>query len=310
MSKKKITPQISEASQRILAFRKSLKLNMEDFASKAGVGRVTVLYWENGHSKPSPEAYVRMANLAKESDIPSAVWFLRQAGVDLETLRDLLPEFDKSAKKAEQRVREVTEHQAGSTVAVPLLRENASITEPTLASDDQVEAWFSLPALLVPNPSKTSCLRAPKRMASLGHGGKDFLVIDSSVTLIEKLEGKMVIAIHQSTGDWFAGFLQHFDFDDRKIPALTTGQTVPFYRNRVAAFPIKAARKTEDASRKTEDMEKAGCGVLGSPGPFRAMTPKNDWTIKGRVICRIGCEPGIDFGRLARRDSAVIEPAS
>lgn len=304
MLNKKTDSPISEVSLRILAFRKSLNLNMEDFASKVGVGRIAVLYWENGRSKPSPEAYVRMANVAKESDIPSAVWFLRQAGVDLETLRNLLPEFDKSAKIAEQRVRDVSEHEAGNSVAVPLLRDNASITAPTLASGDQIEAWVTLPAQLVANPPKTSCLRAPKGMAFLGRGAKELLVIDSSETRIEKLSGKMVIAKRHSTGEWFVGFLQHFDFDKRTIPALTTARLIPFYRRGEVGDQTRAARMPRE-------LAKPDPGVLVSPGPFLPMTPKMDWDIMGRAVCRIGCEPGLDFGRLAKDDSSNgIEAAS
>jgi hypothetical protein len=113
----------------------------------------------------------------------------------------------------------------------------------------------------------------------------------------------MVIAKRQSTGEWFAGFLQHFDIDNRTIPALTTARLIPFYRRTEVGDPTKAARKPRE-------LGKADCELLVSPGPFLPMTPKTDWKILGRAICRIGCEPGLYFGRLAKRDFAVIEPGS
>lgn len=307
MSTKKNDPPISEASRRIAALRKALKLSQEEFAARMGVGRVAALYWESGRSQPSADTYVRMAKVAKEVDLASAVWFWQQVGVDREALRDLLPEFNKSTRKAEQRVRDVTEHADGGIVAVPLLRGIANLDAPSLASEDQIEAWLPLPALLVPNPSKTSCLIAPKGMTSLGFGTKDLLVIDSSEVLLDQLWRKMVIAERQSSGAAYVGFLHHFDIDNRRIPTLSVGRM---------AFGIHYAMQFGDPSnpsRKQRELEKkTGAGELRSPGRFLPMTPKTEWKILGRVICRIGCERGLDFIRPAKGDSSSsgIEPNS
>src|SRR5450631_645054 len=101
MSTAKSTPPITEASRRILALRKALKLSQEEFAARMGVGRIAALYWESGRSQPSADTYVRMAKVAKEVDLASAVWFWQQVGVDRDALKDLIPEFNKSTKKAE-----------------------------------------------------------------------------------------------------------------------------------------------------------------------------------------------------------------
>jgi transcriptional regulator with XRE-family HTH domain len=271
-----------------LALRKALKLSQEEFAARMGVGRIAALYWESGRSQPSADTYVRMAKVAKEVDLASAVWFWQQVGVDRDALKDLIPEFNKSTKKAEQRVRDVTENAGGSVIAVPLLREVANLNAPTLASEDQIQAWLPLPAVLLQNPSKTSCLRAPKGMASFGLGGKDLLVIDASEVLIERLWHKMVIAERQSSGESYVGFLQSFVMDNRLIPALSVARMV-FRRMDEIRDPKKAAQKPMESQKEPRS------GVLRLPERFLPMTPKTDWRILGRVVCRIGCERGLDF---------------
>ena len=288
MSTVKSTPPITEASRRISDLRKALRLSQEEFAARMGVGRIAALYWESGRSQPSADTYVRMAKVAKEVDLASAVWFWQQVGVDRDALKDLIPEFNKSTKKAEQRVRHFTENAGGSVVVVPLLREVANLNAPTLASEDQIEAWLPLPAVLLQNPSKTSCLRAPKGMASLGLGGNDLLVIDASEVLIERLWDKMVIAKHQSSSESYVGFLQSFEMNNRRIPALSVARMV-FRRMDELRDPNKATQKPMESQKEPRS------GVLHKPGRFLPMTPKTEWRILGRVVCRIGCERGLDF---------------
>jgi transcriptional regulator with XRE-family HTH domain len=303
MSIKKNGLPISEASRRISALRKALKLSQEEFAARMGVGRIAALYWESGRSQPSADTYVRMAKVAKEVDLASAVWFWQQVGVDRDALKDLVPEFNKSTRKAEQRVRDVTENAGGRVVAVPLLREVANLDAPTLASEDQIEAWLPLPALLVQNPSKTSCLRAPKGMTSLGLGGKDVLVIDASEVLIERLWGKMVIAERKSSGESYVGFLQHFDMDNRRIPALSVARMV-FHRMDELNDPNKAVQKPRELGKEPRS------GPLRMPGRFLPMTPKTEWQILGRVVSRISCERGLDFVHHSKGDSSSTDVVS
>jgi transcriptional regulator with XRE-family HTH domain len=298
MSSKKHIPSTSEASRRISALRKALGLSQEEFAARLGVGRIAALYWESGRSQPSADTYVRMANVAKEVDFSSAVWFWQQVGVDRDTLRDLVPEFNKSDREAEQRVRDITEHATSRIVAVPLLREIANIDAPTLASEDQIEAWLPLPAVLVPNPTHTSCLRGPVGMTVLG---EELVVIDSSEFPLEQLWGRMVIAAHQSSRESYAGFLQHFNSDNRRIPALSTTKLNEFYfLNHITEIddPAKTARKQGKPGKKT------GSNVLLTPGTFLPMTPKREWKILGRVICWISSEQGRDLVRPSKGNSS------
>jgi transcriptional regulator with XRE-family HTH domain len=299
MSNKKISVPNSEASQRIFALRKLMDLSQEGFAEKLGVGRIAAVHWESGRTKPSAETYIAMAKVAKQFDSSSAVWFWEQVGVDRDALRDLLPEFNRLSMQAEQRVRDVTEHAVDDAVRVPLLRKVASIKAPTFASDDQIEAWLPLPALLVPNPTKTSCLWGPQGMTSLSFGGKDLLVIDSSDVPIEQLWGKMVIVERQSSGKSYVGFLQRFEMDNRLIPALSAAR-ITSWVNAVA----KNGDSTRAARKEKEREKEADSGELHKPGPFRPLTPTTDWNILGRAICRIGCERRGDLQRLAKGHSS------
>jgi len=301
MSTKKNPIHKSETSRRIYALRKLMDLSQEDFAEKLGVGRIAAVYWESGRSKPSAETYIAMAKVAREFDPSSAVWFWEQVGVDRDALRDLLPEFNRLSEEAENRVRNATEHAVDSIVRVPLLRKVCDIKAPTFASEDQIEAWLPLPALLVPNPTKTCCLWAPKGVRSLGLGSKDLLVIDSSDVPLEQLWGKMVIAEHQKTGLSYAGFLEPFDIDSRRIPALSVvsaGADFPHVMR--FSVPTKTEWIQMKLPKKSEN--KKTVPDLSLSDHFRLMSPITEWKILGRAICRIGCERAGDLERLAKAD--------
>jgi len=88
------------------------------------------------------------------------VW--EQIGVDRDALKDILPELRKSYDEAEQRVRVASQESAKGIVNVPILRGIGSAKEPLVAGPEQIEGWFPLPAVLIPNPSRTSCIRAQR----------------------------------------------------------------------------------------------------------------------------------------------------
>ena len=69
-----------EWANRIVALRKQLGLLQTQFAERLQVTQAAVSRWESGDSEPSPENYIRMANLADEMN---CVWFWERAGVDV-----------------------------------------------------------------------------------------------------------------------------------------------------------------------------------------------------------------------------------
>ena len=99
---------LPEIAQRIAGLRKALGLTQEHFAARVGVGRIAVLYWERGKSPPSPDAYIRLAKLAKDVDTPTTAWLLNQVGLDGDTVRAVLPEFESQARRLSERLRQAT----------------------------------------------------------------------------------------------------------------------------------------------------------------------------------------------------------
>jgi hypothetical protein len=72
---------------RVRALRKSLDLKQVEFAVRFSVTQAAVSRWESGTKEPSPENYIRMANMAAK---PACLWFLEKAGVDVPRLRTLI----------------------------------------------------------------------------------------------------------------------------------------------------------------------------------------------------------------------------
>jgi transcriptional regulator with XRE-family HTH domain len=290
MSRKKTTPTGSEVSGRVRALRKALKLNQEDFAARMGVGRVAALYWESGRSQPSVEVLIRMAKVAREVNLESAVWFWHQIGVDREALKDLLPELRKSSDEVEQRVRIASEKSAKGIVTLPILCDVWGLKEPMLITSEQIGGWLPLPDALIPNPSRTSCVHAPKGMTTLF--GDDLIVVDATPHPIEKLWGKIVIAESRSSKITYVGFLQRFKSDGRYIPTLSQARlNEDLYLN---------SNGEPNSEVRLRNQKRPAVGhVLHLPGRLLSLSPISDWDLIGYAVCWIGCE---DQGGLARLD--------
>ncbi len=272
----------TEVTRRVRNLRVALKLNQEQFAAKMGVGRIAALYWESGRSQPSAEVYVRMAKVAREIDLESAVWFWEQIGVDRDALKDLLPELRKSYDEAEQRVRVASQESAKGIVNVPILRSIGSAKEPLVAGPEQIEGWFPLPAVLIPNPSRTSCIRAPKGMSALF--GDDLVIVDVTPLPLEKLWGRIVIAIRHSTGTAYAGFLQKLELDNRQISALSQ---IRLNEDFDLKHTTQITDMTNLAARQRKQSKRTATDLLQLPGILLTMTPSSDWDLLGHAICWI-----------------------
>jgi transcriptional regulator with XRE-family HTH domain len=272
----------TEVTRRVRNLRVALKLNQEQFAAKMGVGRIAALYWESGRSQPSAEVYVRMAKVAREIDLESAVWFWEQIGVDRDALKDILPELRKSYDEAEQRVRVASQESAKGIVNVPILRGIGSAKEPLVAGPEQIEGWFPLPAVLIPNPSRTSCIRAPKGMSALF--GDDLVIVDVTPLPLEKLWGRIVIAIRHSTGMAYAGFLQKLELDNRQISALSQ---IRLNEDFDLKHTTQITDMTNLAARQRKQSKRTATDLLQLPGILLTMTPSSDWDLLGHAICWI-----------------------
>jgi len=251
--------------------------------------------WKRGDGQPSAEVYVRMAKVAKEVDPESVLWFWEQIGVDRDALRDLLPQFTKPLVLAEKRVRAASQESGKGIVNIPILRSIGSVTEPLLAAPERIDGWFPLPTALVPNPSSTSCLRAPKGMTAL-YGG-DLAIVDSSSPPLEKLWGKIVIAIRRNTGTAYVGFLQKLESNNHQISALSQ---VRFNEDFNLNHTTQIGDRTHLAGRQRKQKELPATDRLQLPGILLMTTPSSDWLLLAHAICWISYE---DQGWLPGSDS-------
>ena len=75
-----------EWANRIVALRKQLGLLQTQFAELMQVTQAAISQWETGANEPSAESYIRMANLADETN---CAWFLEHIGVDVSRIERL-----------------------------------------------------------------------------------------------------------------------------------------------------------------------------------------------------------------------------
>jgi transcriptional regulator with XRE-family HTH domain len=75
-----------EWATRIVALRKQLRLLQTQFAERLQVTQSAISQWERGASEPSAENYIRMANMADETN---CLWFLEHIGVDVSRVERL-----------------------------------------------------------------------------------------------------------------------------------------------------------------------------------------------------------------------------
>ena len=74
-----------EWAQRVAQLRKKLGLKQVEFAERFGVTQAAISGWERGRKEPAVEHYVRMGNIADDTD---CYWFWEKAGVNISRLRN------------------------------------------------------------------------------------------------------------------------------------------------------------------------------------------------------------------------------
>lgn len=184
------------------ALRESLGLSRAEFAQKLGVSKIAVLHWENSDRQPSPETFIRLAKLAHQSAPHLALRFWNKAGVDVETLRALVPEIDTMFRSFDRAL------DAAETQAVPVVRDVDALLSSAPAASREV---FKIASAWVPNAAKTVCFAAPdNRMSPVFRNG-DLVAVDRSLTAES---GDIVLTyLDRDSGNWkqgaHFGWLQH-----------------------------------------------------------------------------------------------------
>jgi transcriptional regulator with XRE-family HTH domain len=90
-----------EWATRIVALRKQLRLLQTQFAERLQVTQSAISQWERGASEPSAENYIRMANMADETN---CVWFLEHIGVDINRIQRLGTARKSPSKKSQKNL--------------------------------------------------------------------------------------------------------------------------------------------------------------------------------------------------------------
>jgi len=178
---KPVTP-----AQAIKGLRESLGWSQEKLANALRIERLAVLRWENGRI-PKLDNYVRLAKLAQEKSPALALYFWKEVGVDIPTLRTLIPEFDKRLKEHEKRLaKQATGAEVRDTVLIPLIDESV-LRGGVLDVKSRLHAEIPIGARYVPfppetiaNPGATACVRAPDNFMYPLFNEGDFVAVDAT----------------------------------------------------------------------------------------------------------------------------------
>jgi transcriptional regulator with XRE-family HTH domain len=202
-------------TSKILKLRHGLDLNQSEFAARLNYSAMALSRWESGSHEPTAQAYIQLGNLASE---PDASWFWTRAGLKSADVSRLfpddgsishassLPNFDIVVADGGQHISKA------KLVAVPVLAVRAA--SHGLKGDRvldlhkaKVMEMIAAPLPWCPNPGTTSCLRVRgSSMSPLIYDG-DIVAVDSSITDISKLNGKIVVAWNRKTGLNISRFL-------------------------------------------------------------------------------------------------------
>jgi len=157
----------SEIAERIKSLRGDA--TQTQFAEHLGVSQTTVSAWEVGDTTPSSELWVRLASLAR---YPDNLWFLEQAGLDLEWMVSV----------AERILRE------RSIPADPGEVKRISRFRLTPEGNREPGPPVLVAAEYVPNPGSTFAVVVDEKGAGFAFSPGDIVVVDSSAGDVETCE--------------------------------------------------------------------------------------------------------------------------
>jgi phage repressor protein C with HTH and peptisase S24 domain len=200
--------QTSECSRRILGLRKSLGLTQAALASRLQYSAMALSRWERGTHEPTAEGYVRLANLAPDSE---RSWFWTRAGVIKEVPKGIAAKLE----TANIRLRaNLTPQQLAQIPLVPISILEVSAAAPGALGDSVADldgvaplGLIAAPAKLFPNPENTKCLRVKGDSMSPTINDGDFVAVDVSQTDPTRLGGKIIVTWHKGKGLMISRFL-------------------------------------------------------------------------------------------------------
>jgi transcriptional regulator with XRE-family HTH domain len=189
------TPKLPRWATRIRDLRKSLGMTQTDFAEELRVTQAALSKWENGEHRPSPDAFVRLAAVARDVE---KYFFLEEAGLPKEYflggIEDSMPpEFVVAAEMVVNRAMGAPElMRKVEVVMVPQLTEAAAASSPQTVDERDVQDVIPIPVGLLEKGVKPIAVRvAGDAMEPVLMDGW-IAIIDTSKRDPEKLVGCMV----------------------------------------------------------------------------------------------------------------------
>lgn len=151
----------STIGETIRALRMARGMTQAQFAGVFGVGQTAVSAWEVGDIIPPADVYIRLAGLAP---YPDNLWFLEQAGIEIEAI------VSTTAKILKDRG---ASPEPGEIIRLPRFRLTAEGRE-------QAGPPLVIAAERVPNPLSAQCLVLDEKTAKLVFSSGDIVVLDIS----------------------------------------------------------------------------------------------------------------------------------
>jgi phage repressor protein C with HTH and peptisase S24 domain len=196
-------------AERISSLRRVLKLSRREFGRKLGHSAQIVSRWECGTLLPSADSYIRLGNIAGETDC----WFFwGKAGVRPSEMTNVFPEVKaKNVGYSQSPPLHVVLAGYGKKiakaqiVAIPVLK--ARIGSHAKGGDRvsdlhqaKVEHVIAAPSQMCPNPAHTTCLRVKgDSMSPLINDGA-IVAVDCAQQDWAILDGKIIVVLHKARG--------------------------------------------------------------------------------------------------------------
>ncbi|HEY1767798.1 MAG TPA: S24 family peptidase, partial [Terracidiphilus sp.] len=176
--------------KQIVGLRERLGMRQVAFAERLGVDQGTVSKWERGKTRPTSEAFVRLAGLAQGVE---KLFFLEEAGLPEEFLdgKPMLPELRDAAAAT---VADALARDSGEIVEIPLLRDPVAAGNPRAINERDIQARVPFLRRWLPRGGKLFAFRVTgDSMAPIVNEGYT-VIIDAEQRDPKHLVGQMVAA--------------------------------------------------------------------------------------------------------------------
>ena len=175
-----------ELAARLSEMRKELGLSQVAFAKLLGVNQSLLAGWESGARPISRETMLRVA---EKVPVPESKYWLRKAGVDVESIDETVRHFKRTFS-----------HVAGDMLVVPIRTGAIAAGHPLSLSDAEYEGSIALPLSEVGETRTFLAARVRGDSMSPRIMDGDLVVIDTRSRPPKENVGKIVAAVDDQGG--------------------------------------------------------------------------------------------------------------